>query len=245
MSAYMLSEPSCRTIHLCNIGKSRGSKHHACLRCSARSTTIRRSAAASRTEHMTPASAIILSRTVAPKRSGIPSDQWQSCPPSRCARKPGPRRPPPPVRPPETKLCAHRNIWAPRFGGIGAATAAGAASRQKCTASNCWANASWRGTLIVRLRISKPVLSSRMAKPLSAYLWQRLLGESVRGNGRPEHQPVCATESRHRCARQSARGQTPWSSIQRRASGFALPEQCIRLLRQSPALSKSLMLPLI
>ncbi len=38
------------------------------------------------------------------------------------------------VRSPETRLCAHRNTWAVRFGGIGAVNTAGAASRPRCIA---------------------------------------------------------------------------------------------------------------
>ena len=40
----------------------------------------------------------------------------------------------PRVQSPETMLCAHRNTWAARFGGIGVATTVEAASRQRCTA---------------------------------------------------------------------------------------------------------------
>ena len=49
-----------------------------------------------------------------------------------------------------TRPCGRRNTLAGRSGDNGAGTNAEAAQKRKCTASNSWASASWRGTSTVR-----------------------------------------------------------------------------------------------
>ena len=87
---------------------------------------VSQSPAGQRTEHTTPAIAIMPLRPVVP----MPS--------SRRAKTPSLGNLLPLVRSPETRLCAHRNTWAARFGGIGVATTAEAASRQNLSGS-CFA----------------------------------------------------------------------------------------------------------
>jgi hypothetical protein len=61
----------------------------------------------------------------------------------------------PPGRSRAARRFASRNASAGRSGDDGAVITAGAASRQRCTVSNCWANAWPRGTSTVRWRGSK------------------------------------------------------------------------------------------
>jgi hypothetical protein len=55
---------------------------------------------------------------------------------------------------------AQRGTSVEPSGDDGAAIIDGAASRPRCTASNCWANASWRGTSTVRSPSSRSVWPS-------------------------------------------------------------------------------------
>lgn len=89
----------------------------------------------------------------------MPSLTATPIPSSRPARtrSPGRRSPREPWR--ETRPCARRNTWVAHPGDDGADTTAGAASRQRCTVSNCWASGSWRATSTDR----SP--SSRSASP--------------------------------------------------------------------------------
>ena len=57
-----------------------------------------------------------------------------------------------------TKYCGHRNTSAVPCGDDGAEITAEAAQKRKCTASNSWVNASWRGTSTDRSLSSRFVL---------------------------------------------------------------------------------------
>ena len=76
------------------------------------------------------------------------------------AKTPSLGRPKAPVRLPATRRYVRRNTWAVRCGDDGVDTTAEAASKRRCTASNCWVSASWRGTSIVRSRSSRFVSPS-------------------------------------------------------------------------------------
>jgi len=79
---------------------------------------------------------------------------------SRPARTPSPGSPTAPGRLHATKPCAHHGASAGRSGDDGAGITAGAASKQRCTVSNCWVSASWRGTSTVRWPSSRSALPS-------------------------------------------------------------------------------------
>ena len=147
-----------------------------------RSRRSRRSPASPPTAPSTPASATTPSPRAVPRRS------------SRLARTPSPGSPTQPGLSPATRSCAHRSASGGQSGDDGAAITAEAAQKPRCTASSCWVSAYPHASSTVRSRSSRCASPCSTASPRSARPSQRSQDKSVRGKGKSDQQPICATK---------------------------------------------------